>query len=454
MFKRKKGEREVMRKRWKRLAAIVGAAVLVVCQSEVFVKAAELSTGEGTLLQEEAGNGVGEAETVTVEDGNMDEDVENVEVKSIETQTLEMKNREAEEPKLLPVTNLRWNEKGQGLFDNPNSKACFEVYVFYNGDYENGRIFEMFDQSYSEGSVEADLYHYMDKSGTYEFGVITVYDGMKSSENSEISDEFTYTRPDSQLPQPNIEVSKDGVVSASLPDGSGYVLGTDYGFEYRLYDSADAENSIVQAGINEGTYDFSSKLEPGKTYYVKVRAISRDISRVADSDLSDMLPVNANTQNSSTSKKESAASTETIVPEIWKPTTPDEIRRYAAYSSEKAEYTADAKNAYTVVIQNAMQGKKCFDSFETVLDGYTIGRTYNILPSGKAVYKMDSRARITLTIPKELQKENRVFRMVCVTAEGVPVILDDLDSDSATITFETDTYYAFALIYKDAIDSK
>ncbi len=29
MFKRKKGEREVMRKRWKRLAAIVGAAVLV-----------------------------------------------------------------------------------------------------------------------------------------------------------------------------------------------------------------------------------------------------------------------------------------------------------------------------------------------------------------------------------------------------------------------------------------
>jgi len=88
MFKRKKGEREVMRKRWKRLAAIVGAAVLVVCQSEVFVKAAELSTGEGTLLQEEAGNGVGEAETVTVEDGNMDEDVENVEVKSIETQTV------------------------------------------------------------------------------------------------------------------------------------------------------------------------------------------------------------------------------------------------------------------------------------------------------------------------------------------------------------------------------
>ena len=175
---------------------------------------------------------------------------------------------------------------------------------------------------------------------------------------------------------------------------------------------------------------------------------------MTDSDWSDMLPVNANTQNSSTSKKESAASTETIVPEIWKPMTPDEIRRYAAYSSEKAEYTADAKNAYTVVIQNAMQGKKCFDSFETVLDGYTIGRTYNILPSGKAVYKMDSRARITLTIPKELQKENRVFRMVCVTAEGVPVILDDLDSDSATITFETDTYYAFALIYKDAIDSK
>ena len=40
--------------------------------------------------------------------------------------------------------------------------------------------------------------------------------------------------------------------------------------------------------------------------------------------------------------------------------------------------------------------------------------------------------------------------MICVTEKGRPIILNDLDTNLQTITFETDTYYAFALIYKDA----
>lgn len=40
-------------------------------------------------------------------------------------------------------------------------------------------------------------------------------------------------------------------------------------------------------------------------------------------------------------------------------------------------------------VLNAMQGKKCFDSFEAVLGDYTIGRTYNILLNCKRLYKMD-----------------------------------------------------------------
>ena len=107
-----------------------------------------------------------------------------------------------------------------------------------------------------------------------------------------------------------------------------------------------------------------------------------------------------------------------------------------------------------MVIQNAMQGKLCYDSFEAVLGDWVIGRTYNILPSGRAVYRMDSKARITLSIPKSLQAPGREYKMICVTEKGLPVIFNDLDRDSGTITFETDVYYAFALIYRDAQTSR
>lgn len=64
--------------------------------------------------------------------------------------------------------------------------------------------------------------------------------------------------------------------------------------------------------------------------------------------------------------------------EVWKPITPDEIKRYAAYGREKVSFTTDAASGYSVSIYNAMQGKQCYDSFESVFSDYTIGRTYNI----------------------------------------------------------------------------
>ena len=140
--------------------------------------------------------------------------------------------------------------------------------------------------------------------------------------------------------------------------------------------------------------------------------------------------------------------------EPWKPTTPDEIKRYSVVGKEKPVFTVNTAASYPVTIVNAMQGKLCFDSFEAVLGDYTIGRTYNVLPYGKMVYKMDKKAKITLNIPKALQKDKRTFKMICVTQKGLPIVLNDLDTDPKTITFETDTFYAYALIYKDAAVSK
>ena len=44
--------------------------------------------------------------------------------------------------------------------------------------------------------------------------------------------------------------------------------------------------------------------------------------------------------------------------------------------------------------------------------------------------------------------------MISVTEGGSPLVLEDLDSDSKTITFETNTYYAFALVYSDTAKVK
>ena len=63
---------------------------------------------------------------------------------------------------------------------------------------------------------------------------------------------------------------------------------------------------------------------------------------------------------------------------------------------------------------------------------------------------MPTAAKITLAIPKSLQSADREYKMICVTEKGLPIVLDDLDTNSDTITFSTDSYYAFALVYMDA----
>ncbi|MDE5695818.1 MAG: leucine-rich repeat domain-containing protein, partial [Lachnospiraceae bacterium] len=133
----------------------------------------------------------------------------------------------------------------------------------------------------------------------------------------------------------------------------------------------------------------------------------------------------------------------------WKPTTPDEIRRYAFMGKEDIRYTVPKGNAYPVDIENAMQGPMCFQSFESVLGDYTIGRTYNIHAVSDTTYSTDQEIQLTIEIPSAICKEDREYKMICVTKGGKPIVYDDLDSDPKTITIETDKFYAYALIYKD-----
>lgn len=538
-----------MRKQWKRLAAILGAAVLVVSQSS-FVLAEEeklpvQETQEESLQQEKEADGgkVDESETEAVEEVNPADNLvwvgttgigsfknpndstvwwyaelykeedsgykgtyyKNMKLTAIDAGdtdeiefyhlfngsgtyyfTVTFVNEDGseiygvsapspvyvyEEPELnigdlQPATDLEWNERGQGLFYNPNKEAAFRVYMYYGSNHEEivTRGSRFSSGTHSEGWVCYDLYHLIEsygKDGEYWFAV----EAMLSEDvrvMSALSGSFSYTKPNVQLPAPKITVSRSGFVSCEIPGVDEYVLGDDYGVNYTVWENG---SQIFQQGTNETKYDLSKVVKEGHRYTIKVQTLSRRFDKLLSSEWSeytldlraedgssseeDSFVAYANADSSSSTDGSSAVGQESVV-EVWKPSTPDEVKRYEAYGREQVNFTTGEKNDYSVTIHNAMQGKLCFDSFEAVLGDYTIGRTYNIYPSGGMVYKADSKARITLNIPAAIQKVNRDFRMICVTEKGQPVVLADLDSDPGTITFETDTYYAFALVYKDA----
>lgn len=134
--------------------------------------------------------------------------------------------------------------------------------------------------------------------------------------------------------------------------------------------------------------------------------------------------------------------------DTWKPTTPDEIKRYGYMGKEPVRCILPQENVYPVEVDNAMQGPMCVQVFEAVRGDYTIGRTYNIYAVSENTYTTDQKVRITIQIPQSIYKSDREYKMICVTKGGLPVVYDDLDSDPKTITIETDTFHAYALIYK------
>lgn len=350
--------------------------------------------------------------------------------------------QEAEKPTISKATDLKWNEKGQGIFTNPNGTCEVKAYV-YGPD---GRKMT-FDPKglIPGGEIKFDLYHLMNESGTYTFEVYLKNDG--GSSTSERSAAFEYVKPDTQLPVPVVSVTKEGIVSCTLPESEGtkYSLGTDYGFYYGLAVLSNGQMRAVgnPIGMDKSTFDFSKQIQPGGKYFVTVRTLSRDIMKYLDSDWTDMIPVNPEASGEGEAQ-----------PTGWEPSE-EEMKLYAACGKEEINFTADAGNAYEVTIENSMQGMLCFASFEAVLEDYTIGRTYTIFPSESGqVSQMDEKVKITMTIPETLQAEGRTFRMISVTEGGKPVVLEDLDSNAETITFETNTYYAYALIYRDAAKGK
>ena len=149
-----------------------------------------------------------------------------------------------------------------------------------------------------------------------------------------------------------------------------------------------------------------------------------------------------NTSSSSSSSSESSTNK-------WAPKTPDEIKRYSVVGTEQITPFVDKSSGFSLTIKNTMQGPNCYAVFESMLNGFTIGRTYDIYPNGQKVQTTDKEIAFSFEIPKVLLKEGRTYQMICVSQNGQPVILKDLDTKPNTITIKTNKFYAFALVYKD-----
>lgn len=122
--------------------------------------------------------------------------------------------------------------------------------------------------------------------------------------------------------------------------------------------------------------------------------------------------------------------------------------------SNRACRFAEGSGSHYISVTTAMavQGEQCIAAFETVLDDYTLARTYNITFTkyyDKNLETLDAPAAFVFQIPQELQAPGRVFRMISVY-KGQPTVLEDADSSETTLTFTSDKAGAYALVYKDA----
>lgn len=99
----------------------------------------------------------------------------------------------------------------------------------------------------------------------------------------------------------------------------------------------------------------------------------------------------------------------------------------------------------------AVQGEQCMAAFNTVLEDYTLARTYNITFTkyyNKDMEKLTEAAPLVFQVPEELRLPGRTFRMINVY-KGQPTVLEDMDVSDETITFNGQYAGAYALVYKD-----
>ncbi len=205
------------------------------------------------------------------------------------------------------------------------------------------------------------------------------------------------------------------------------------------------------AGININKLCIIHYAADGSSEYLDVRKNADGTISFTVTHFSEFVFGEEESKNETESSSTKSNSSSKKVEKPWTPTTEDEKERYSYFGREKVSYIVGTEGGYKAELVNMMQGRLFFNSVEAAVADYTIARTYNVEVDGKLVYETAMPAMFILDIPEAYLAENREYKMVCVSKNGEISILEDLDMDADTITFLTNKYYAFALVYKDIV---
>ena len=190
--------------------------------------------------------------------------------------------------------------------------------------------------------------------------------------------------------------------------------------------------------------------------------IITDDGQSTDGVIDQVIPSESPSEVPTTTPSEVPTTTPSTVPSAvivsssvksWVPETAEEKER-ASYVQKGNVLLKKGNNL--VSVQKVMQGPLCITAMKNaLLPGEKIAYTYNIKyvaggSANRTVYKIDEPIEISMEMPKELLKEGRTFYMMCVSENGTTFKLPATVDKDGNLTFTTQYFYAFAIIYKDA----
>lgn len=121
------------------------------------------------------------------------------------------------------------------------------------------------------------------------------------------------------------------------------------------------------------------------------------------------------------------------------------------FKAESETIDADQEQPETIVNDMELAQEKAAEQKLTIAAYMDIDlNAYINKVKAAEIHELEEEAVLTIEIPSELRKTNRVFSMIRVH-EGEPVVLADqnLDSDPNTIEIKTDRFSTYVLVYKD-----
>ncbi len=114
-------------------------------------------------------------------------------------------------------------------------------------------------------------------------------------------------------------------------------------------------------------------------------------------------------------------------------------------------YTVLDNQGYNVQFYHHTQGPLCDAAFRYAqgYDWLVIDYFNLTLNNSFSTYETAYPLKIQVTIPADLVKQGRNWRMVCVSRNGQIYSFPDEDANDSTITFSPNRFYAYAMCYND-----